>query len=117
LDRYGRAVGWIQDRRHRKTFERALAEEVERMTPLVEQTRSLIGAQAIEARVAVGRLPGASPRCERCGGPVKLERHHWGRGKKQWSSGWYCARCRHHHDKDTVRGSWEGTDSVGASSA
>lgn len=110
-------MSWLQDRRDRKAFDEALATEVERLAPLVEEARTALDAEERAVRQLIGRLPGGSPRCEHCGGPVKLERHKWGRGKTQWSSGWYCTRCGHHHDKEAVHGSWEEPGPVGATSA
>jgi hypothetical protein len=107
-------VSWLKDRRERKAFEQALAAEVEQLTREVEQAREAFAAGERKIRQLVGRLPGAAPRCEKCGGPVLLERHKWGRGKNQWSSAWSCTRCRHRHSKEVVHGSWEEPEPLGA---
>jgi hypothetical protein len=110
-------VGWLQDHRDRKAFDEALAAEVERLTPVVAEARSALEAGDREVRQLIGRLPGATPRCEHCAGPLKLERHKWGRGKNQWESGWYCTRCGRRQDTEDVHGSWQEPGPVGASSA
>lgn len=48
-----------------------------------------------ERLVDLGSIPGSTPRCNRCGALLRLERTQYKRGK--WMSGWTCPECGRDH--------------------
>lgn len=107
----------LRERRERKAYQAAMAAEIERTSRLADEVRAELSVAEGEIGRTLSGVPGASPRCELCGAPVRLVREKWGRGKNQWSSGWFCTRCRHRHAKEVVHGSWDNQDLHGEATA
>jgi ssDNA-binding Zn-finger/Zn-ribbon topoisomerase 1 len=76
--------------RQRIRFRRAVAAEIERVTPIIEDAERQLDAVRESAFRALAGLRGAAPRCPRCGSSMVLRTAQKGRYEGQ--EFWGCSR-------------------------
>jgi len=80
----------FERRRQRRAFREAIAAEVERVKPGVEEAVAAASRDAALAEMAVRALPGAAAGCPACGTRMRMRRV---KERRQWWTLWVCPKC------------------------